>query len=172
MNLKRPAAFLDRDGVLNIDTGYVYRKDQFIWVDGAREAVRLLNEMYYYVILVSNQSGIGRGFYTKEDTDNLHLWMNDELANNKAHIDAFYYCPHHPEAVIDEYRMVCTCRKPSSGMILNAIQEWPVDSERSFLVGDKDIDIEAARNAGIRGYMFDKQNLYEFLKNIVEDSEL
>lgn len=159
----RPAAFLDRDGVLNVDRGYVFRRDDFIWNEGAAVAVKWLNEHGYYVFVVTNQSGVARGYYREEDVTALHAWMNEELARAGAHIDAFYYCPHHPEGEVQEYRAVCACRKPAPGLIVQAMREWPVDKGRSFLVGDKPSDIGAAQAAGIKGYLFAGGNLMEFI---------
>jgi len=163
----KPAAFLDRDGVLNVDTGYVFRREDFVWVAGAKEAVRLLNEMGYFVFVVTNQSGIARGYYTEADVAFLHRWVNRELNVCDARVSAFYYCPHHPEAAVESYRMACKCRKPAPGLLLRALKEWPVDRDRSFLIGDKRIDIEAAAGAGLPGYLFEWPDLYEFVKDLL-----
>ncbi|MFZ5649808.1 MAG: D-glycero-alpha-D-manno-heptose-1,7-bisphosphate 7-phosphatase [Bacillota bacterium] len=163
----RPAVFLDRDGVLNVDTGYVFRREDFVWVAGAKEAVRLLNEMGYFVFVVTNQSGIARGYYTEADVAFLHRWVNRELNACGARVDAFYYCPHHPEAAVELYRKACSCRKPAPGLILRALKEWPVDRGRSFLIGDKRRDLEAAAGAGLPGYLFEGPDLYEFVRHIL-----
>ena len=141
---KRAGAFFDRDGVLNVDHGYVYRPDQWDWALGAKEAILACNRLGYVVIVVTNQSGIGRGFYTEEAMRHLHAFVQGELAPLGAHIDAFYFCPHLPEAQ-------CRCRKPSPGMILDAIRDFQLDPSASFLLGDKDSDLAAAQAAGIRG---------------------
>jgi D-glycero-D-manno-heptose 1,7-bisphosphate phosphatase len=151
---KRPAAFLDRDGVLNRDSGYVWRREDFIWLPGAQRAVKRLNEAGYWVFVVTNQSGIGRGLYKPEDVESLHRWMNDELKRGGAHIDAFYYCPHRPDA-----QQSCDCRKPAPGMLLRAMREWPVDRGLSFMIGDKEIDMAAAEAAGVRGLRFEGGDL-------------
>jgi D-glycero-D-manno-heptose 1,7-bisphosphate phosphatase len=162
----RPALFLDRDGVLNEDQGYVHRWEDFRWIAGAREAVAAFNGAGWLVIVVTNQSGVGRGYYTEEDMHALHARMSEDLKAVGGHIDAFYFAPQHPEAADDAYRHPDPPdRKPNPGMILRALSEWPIDRERSVLVGDKPSDLEAALRAGIRGVLFEGGDLAEFLKN-------
>ena len=165
----RPTAFLDRDGVLNVDFGYVGRVEDLEWIPGAPEAVRRLNDLGYLVIVITNQSGIGRGYYGHEDMEAVHQALSGRLAESGARIDAFYASPYHPEAVIDEFRHPDhPDRKPNPGLILRAMQEWPVDKARSFLIGDKDSDIEAARRAGIEGLLFEGGDLDAFVQAIVQ----
>ena len=153
--VKRPAAFLDRDGVLNVDHGYAFRPDHIEWVAGALEAVRLLNESGYIVIVVTNQSGVARGLYDEVAVRQLHIHMQDVLHGQGAFVDAFYYCPHHPDGTVQEYAVQCSCRKPSTGMLEQAAREWPIDRSRSFLIGDRDADMAAAAAFTIRGIKFD-----------------
>jgi D-glycero-D-manno-heptose 1,7-bisphosphate phosphatase len=141
----RPAAFLDRDGVLNVDHGYAHRLDQLDWIKGAPEAVRLLNEAGYVVIVVSNQSGVARGLYDEAAVEAFH----------DAHIDAFYYCPHHPDGTVAPFNIDCDCRKPATGMLEQAARDWPIDRNRSFLIGDRDGDMAAAAAFNIKGLRFD-----------------
>jgi D-glycero-D-manno-heptose 1,7-bisphosphate phosphatase len=155
--VRRPAAFLDRDGVLNVDRGYTHKPEQLEWIDGAPEAVRLLNEAGYYVLVITNQSGIARGFYDEAAVKSLHLHMQDGLAARGAHVDAFYYCPHHPEGTVKSFAIRCRCRKPKPGMLEQAAREWPIDLGSSFLIGDKDDDIAAAAAFNIRGINFDSR---------------
>ena len=169
---RKPAVFFDRDGVLNVDTGYVYRWEDVVWIPGAIETIRYFNERGYLTFVVTNQSGIARGYYTEEDMRHLHERMNLELQSHGAHIDAFYFCPHHPDALLEEYRGECDCRKPQAGMIRKALTEWFVDTEASFLVGYKQSDIDAAKTAGISGYLFTGKNLYQFLKEKEKYAEL
>ncbi|MBI5908607.1 MAG: HAD family hydrolase [Betaproteobacteria bacterium] len=152
---KRPAAFFDRDGVLNVDHGYIYRPDQLEWIVGAPEALGMLNEAGYYAIVISNQSGVARGYYGEAAVQQLHAYMRNALRAHGAHIDAFYYCPHYPEGAVKEFAVRCRCRKPSPGMLEQAAREWPIDLGRSFLIGDKDDDIAAATAFNIRGIKFD-----------------
>lgn len=159
----KAAVFFDRDGVLNEDIGYLYERDKFSWMSGAREAVKAVNDAGYFAFVITNQSGVARGLYKESDIRILHSWMAEELAKVGAHIDAFEYCPHHPEARVEHYRTSCTCRKPEPGMITKIMNRFPVDSDRSFLIGDKLTDIEAANGAGIRGYLFEGGNLQQFV---------
>ena len=164
--LKRPAAFLDRDGILNEDTGYVYHVDQVRWIDGAREAVRWLNDAGYFVFIVTNQAGVARGYYSEDHVKELHAWMNIELGKVGAHIDCAEYCPYHPEGTVEQYRQVSELRKPAPGMLKKLLSEWPVDASRSFLVGDRATDIEAAAAAGIPGHLFRGGSLLDFVRGL------
>lgn len=152
--VRRPAAFLDRDGVLNVDHGYTHKPEQLEWVEGAAEAVRLLNEAGYYVLVVTNQSGIARGFYDERAVKSFHAYMQERLSAQGAHIDAFYYCPHHPDGTVTSLAVRCRCRKPGPGMLEQAALEWPINIDASFLIGDKDDDMAAAAAFNIRGVKF------------------
>ena len=166
--MKAKAVFLDRDGVLNVDVAYLYKVSDLRWIDGAKEALAYLCQQGYELFVVTNQSGIARGYYTVEDMNALHNHMQAELKQCGAKIEKFYYCPHHPQGALPEYTMECSCRKPQPGMILCAFNEYDLDKEQSFLIGDKDSDIEAAKRAGIAGYKFTGGNLLDFVKNIVK----
>ncbi len=146
---QRPAVFLDRDGTLNRDTGYVHRAEDVHWLPGAVRAVRRLNDSGYYVFVVTNQSGVARGMFDETAVADLHRWMNDELRSAGAHVDDIRYCPHHPEATVATYRSVCSCRKPAAGMVLDLMQHWPIVASSSIMIGDKEIDAQAGRAAGI-----------------------
>ena len=161
----RPTLFLDRDGVLNEDLGYVSRWEDFRFIPGAARAVREANRAGWLVIVVTNQSGIGRGYYSEAEMEALHARMAEALATDDARIDAIYHCPHHPQATLEAYRHPDPpLRKPNPGMLLQAIAEWPVDVHRSLMVGDKDADVEAARRAGVRGLKFEGGDLWDFLR--------
>ena len=160
----RPALFLDRDGVLNEDRGYVHRWEDFSWIPGAREAVAAFNARNWWVFVVTNQSGVGRGYYPEADVLALHARMEADLAAAGARIDAFYHCPFHPEALEDRYRHPDPPdRKPNPGMLLRAMADWPVDAARSVMVGDKAIDLEAGQRAGVRSLLFPGGDLEAFL---------
>lgn len=161
---RRPAAFLDRDGVINHDDNYVHRPEQIRWIDGAREAIRWLNDAGYYVFAVTNQAGVARGYYGEDDVKSLHGWMQGELQGAGAHIDCFEYCPDHPEGVVERYRRVSEMRKPGPGMILKLQKEWNVEMDGSFMIGDRDIDMQAAAAAGIAGHQFPGGNLLDFVR--------
>lgn len=166
----RPAAFLDRDGVINQDTGYIHRAAEFVWIDGAMETIRYLNQRQYLVFVVTNQAGIARGLYGEADVLALHAWVNAKLAASGAWIDAFYFCPHHPTEGNPAYRRECDCRKPAPGMLLRAMREWSVDPANSFLVGDRASDLAAASAAGISGHLFPGGDLLSFVRKIVPDT--
>lgn len=144
------AVFIDRDGTLNEDIGYVSSPGELIIYHWAAEAVRLINRSGLLAVVITNQSGIARGMYTEATLNAIHLRMTDELAREEARIDAVYYCPHHPQVGDARYRIRCECRKPRTGMLDRAAREHNIDLSRSFVVGDKASDIKLAENAGAR----------------------
>jgi D-glycero-D-manno-heptose 1,7-bisphosphate phosphatase len=150
----RPAVFFDRDGVLNVDHGHTFRPDDLEFVEGAPEAVRLAREAGYLTVVVSNQAGVAKGYYDEVAVDAFHRHMNAELRRQGAWIDAFYYCPFHPDGVIEAYRSAHPDRKPEPGMIHRAILDLRIDKSRSLLVGDAESDMLAAEKAGIKGYRY------------------
>lgn len=160
---RRPAVFFDRDGVLNRDIGYLHKPEEFEWLEGAKKAVRLCNDAGYFVFVVTNQAGVARGFYSEDDVHKLHAWMNAELAREGAHVDAFEYCPHHPDGVEGPYRRTCRRRKPESGMLLDLLSAWPVDKDASFLIGNMQSDLDAAAGAGLKAYLYQGGDLADFV---------
>lgn len=158
---KNSAVFFDRDGVLNIDRGYVFRKEDFEWVRGAKEALKYVNERGYLSIIVTNQSGIARGIYTLDDMVQLHNWMREDALSDQAIIDDFYYCPYHSEGSQSEFVIADhPDRKPNPGMILRASHDHNIDLTSSLLIGDKISDIEAANRSGLKSILFDGADLF------------
>ena len=145
----RPAAFLDRDGVINIDRGYVSHREDFTFVPGVLEGARGLHRLGFALVVVTNQSGIGRGLYDETTFHHLTLWMKQQFADAGAPLDGVYYCPHHPTEAFGSYRRDCDCRKPAAGMLLTAARELQLDLGRSVMFGDRDSDLMAARAAGV-----------------------
>lgn len=145
-----PAVFLDRDGTINLDVDYVFRIEDFSIIPGSLDAIRMLNDAGYKVIVVTNQSGIGRGFYTEDDMHMLHEHLQQLCRKHGGRIDAFFYCPHHPDATLEKYRRVCPCRKPGTEMIERATKLFPLDLSKSWVIGDSAADMGMARNAGLR----------------------
>jgi D-glycero-D-manno-heptose 1,7-bisphosphate phosphatase len=166
-NRQRPAVFMDRDGVLNADHGYVHRIDRFDWLPGAIKAVKLINDSGRYVFLVTNQAGVARGYYPESQVGALHHHIQLVLRANGAHFDDIRYCPYHPESEIPAYKHASNWRKPEPGMILDIMAHWPIDAAHSLLIGDKASDIDAATHAGIEGHLFTGGNLFDFVSPII-----
>ena len=145
-----PAIFLDRDGTINVDHGYVHEIDQFQFIDGVIDAMRELKEMGFALVLVTNQSGIARGMFTEEQFDRLTEWMDWSLADRGVDLDGIYYCPHHPDGSVDAFRQQCDCRKPQPGMLISARDYLHIDMDASYMVGDKLEDMQAASAAGVK----------------------
>ena len=165
--MKLKAAFFDRDGVLNVDKSYLYKIEDLEWIDGAKEALAYLTQKGYTIFVVTNQSGIARGYYTVADMEKLHEFMAQQIAAAGGKIEKFYYCPHLPEGKVAEYAVECDCRKPKPGLILRAFDEYNIDKDAAFLIGDKPRDVESAEAAGIKGCLFEGGNLLNFVKEIV-----
>lgn len=157
--LRRPALFLDRDGVLNHDDNYVGSSDRLRWMDGAADAVRAANDAGAYVFVVTNQAGVAKGHYGEADVLALHQWMADSLRERGAHVDDWRYCPYHAEATVAAYRQTHPWRKPEPGMLLDLMEHWPVDLSRSMMIGDQPSDIAAAAAAGVDATFFEGGNL-------------
>lgn len=163
---KEKIIFLDRDGTINVEVDYLHRVEDFQFIDGVPEAIKIFKDLGYKVVVVSNQSGIARGYYDTKSVDVLHKYIDTQLGNYK--IDKYYYCPHHPNG-INEYKKICDCRKPKLGMFHKVQKDFEIDNKNSYMVGDKISDAEFGVNAGLipilvrSGHKF---NLEEQHKNI------
>lgn len=144
----RPAVFLDRDGTINEEKNYLHRIEDFQFIPGAAEAIRQLNRAGFLVLVVTNQSGVARGYFPLAAVETLHRHLARQLAEAGARVDGFYVCPHHPTAGQGELRRSCSCRKGDPGMLLQAAEEHGVDLARSYMIGDKEADVEAGERAG------------------------
>lgn len=149
----KPAVFLDRDGTMIHEVGYLARRDQLRWFPWTIDAIRLLNRAGYLVFVVTNQGGIGLGYYPEQFVVDTHVEMASTLARCGARMDGWYYCPHHPRAVVEGFRTECHCRKPGRGMADQAAREHQIDFARSFAVGDKSSDVGLAQAFGGRGIL-------------------
>ena len=165
--IKNKAIFLDRDGTINVEKDYLYKISDFEFLPGVIDALRQLQDAGYLLIIVTNQSGIARGYYTEDDYRLLNDWMLEELKNQGINTTAVYYCPHHPEAKIAAYRINCGCRKPKLGMYELAVKEFNIDLSQSYAIGDKIRDC-AICERGAQGYLIhhnEKPEVVEAVKN-------
>ncbi len=151
--MTRPAVFLDRDGTMIHEVQFLRRFDDLTWFPSTIDAVRLLNRAGFVVCVTTNQSGVGRGYYTEDDVKAIHERMQQDIDAAGARIDAWFYCPHHPDAVVDELRLVCDCRKPRPGMVRRAADRFGIELSRSFVVGDRLTDVGLAESVGARGVL-------------------
>ena len=163
----RPAVFLDRDGTLNIEKDYLYRFDEWEWIDGSVEAIKMLNKNGFLTIVVSNQAGIARDKYKAEDVELLHSLVEIDLQKKGALIDDFYYCPYHPDGVVKKYKKKSLYRKPGNLMIKKLKKKWNIDMKKSFMIGDKKSDKLAALKSGLY-FEYAKKNFYRQVKKIDE----
>lgn len=147
------AVFLDRDGTINVELEFLYRPEDFQFIPGAPQAIRILKEAGFRVIVVTNQSGIARGYYDEAAVNRLHRYMDAQLAPFGACVDAYYFCPHHPDYGSVEYRKSCECRKPMDGMLRRGAAEFSLDLSASFIVGDRFVDVAAGIKAGCRAIL-------------------
>ncbi len=166
--LARPALFLDRDGVCNVDHGWVGTRERFEWTPGAKTAIRMAHERGWHVFIVTNQAGVARGLYDEAAVQALHAWMQGEVLQAGGVIDDIRYCPFHPEATVPAYRQASSWRKPAPGMILDLLRAWQLDPARCVLVGDRATDLAAAAAAHVAGHLFPGGDLAEFIRPILE----
>ena len=168
--LKKPAIFLDRDGIVNIDNGYVHKARDFIWRSGAKKIIKYFNDNNYYVFVITNQSGVGRGYYSEKEVIVLHNWVNKQLKAYGAYIDQFFYAPYYEFSKKKEYRKNKFLRKPNIGMFIQAKKKWDIDIKNSYVVGDKPSDMLFARNSNLKGILINKDdNLYKKVVKVLEN---
>lgn len=149
INLNK-AVFLDRDGTINVEKNYLYKIEDFEFIEEVPKAIKLLNDKGYKIIVITNQAGIARGYYKEDDVDKLHQYIGDELRNHNAYIDGYYYCPHHPLHGIGDYKINCNCRKPKTGLLEMAIKDFNINANESWMIGDKITDIETGQVLNLR----------------------
>ena len=160
------AVFLDRDGTINADKNYLYRAEDFEFLPGAVEALRMLQSHGFLLIIITNQSGIARGYYTENDFLSLTEWMLERLKESGVNIAKVYYCPHLPDAKIPEYRKICDCRKPETGLFEEAAREFDVDMAKSFAVGDKMRDCSVCEKTECRGFIIGGNSVSPKIRNV------
>ena len=185
------AVFLDRDGTINIEKNYLYRIEDFEYVDGAIEALHILDELRYLLIIITNQSGIARGYYTEEEFLHLNQWMIEDLKQKGVHISEVCFCPHHLNGIVKKYAVKCRCRKPGTELFWQAQEKFRIDMGRSYAIGDKMRDVSICQESDVQGILLgesgndipniDKQdvqgtiwrcgNLFEAAKRIAEESK-
>ena len=162
------AVFLDRDGTINVDKAYLSRVEEFEYLQGVIEGLRMLQDSGFILIIVTNQSGIARGYYSEEDFLELNEWMLSDLKKKGIKIAKVYYCPHHPNGKIEKYKMDCNCRKPKLGMYEEAIEDFDIDLSQSFAIGDKIRDSVICEKTSCRGYLIsnlEKENIVDDVKS-------
>ena len=170
MKKKIKIAFLDRDGVLNdnkINGGYVGLIKNFKWIKGAKKTIKFLKKKGFKVIIVTNQSGIARGYFSIKDLHKLHRFLKNELIKFGTSVDKIYFCPYHKDGIIRKYTKTSILRKPNNGMFLKASKVWKINKKESFMIGDQKTDMEFAKKSKIKGYLFKEKNLFNFIKNNV-----
>ena len=163
---KKKIAFFDRDGVLNISSinnGYIGYKKDFKWVPGAKKALKYVQNLGYKIVIVTNQSGVARGYFSIRDVYILHRYIKSSLAKIGVKIDGIFFCPFHEDGVIPKYKKKSNLRKPNNGMFLSVKKKWRIDMDNSFMVGDQKTDMEFAQKSKIKGYLFKERNLFNFL---------
>jgi len=153
MTDKKLAVFIDRDGTINEQMGYINHPSRFIMLPGVPEAFRILNQAGFLAIIISNQSGVARGYFPMELLHNIHSVMKESISRHGGHVDGIYFCPHYPKGAIQEYAVDCNCRKPRTGLIDQACKDFEIDISRSYMVGDHYTDMEFAERAGIQGVL-------------------
>ena len=149
----RRAVFLDRDGTINVDKRYLYRAEDFEYLDGAVEGLRHLGDMGFILVLITNQSGIARGYYSEDDYKKLDAWLKADLKSKGVTLEKSYFCPHHPSGTVPGYARACECRKPKTGLFWKAAGELGIDMDRSYAIGDRMRDLSICGESGVKGFL-------------------
>lgn len=165
INLTKPVVIFDRDNTLIKDEGYTYKIESLEWLTGAKEAILTLNNQGYLVCIATNQAGIARGFYREEDMNIFHQAMQSDLQEMGAHIDGFFFCPHHIDGKIAELSIACDCRKPKDGMLQQLSRKFKIHPEQSFMIGDTDKDMQCASDFGIEGLLYSEGSLLDLVNS-------
>lgn len=147
------AVFLDRDGTINIDKNYLYKISDFEYKDGALEGLKILTDMGYMLVIITNQSGIARGYYTEEDYLKLNAWLENDFEKNGIRLAGSYYCPHLTDGIVPQYAKICNCRKPKTALFWKAAKDLNIDMDRSFAIGDKKRDLSICDESGVIGIL-------------------
>lgn len=163
------AVFLDRDGTINVEKHYLYKIEEFEYLPGALAGLKLLQSLGYLLVIITNQSGIGRGYYKEEDFKVLNEWMLKDLENKRIHINKVYYCPHHPDAQIERYRISCTCRKPALGMYEKAIEDFNIDLSQSWAIGDSIRDCAICEKTKCKGFLIGNHERTDIINNVINN---
>tara|TARA_B100000900_G_scaffold73006_2_gene58127 strand:- start:1802 stop:2998 length:1197 start_codon:yes stop_codon:yes gene_type:complete len=159
----KKAIIFDRDGTLNVDNGYTYKAEELLWVNGAKDLIKYLNDLNYFVFVATNQAGIAKGRYEENDMHYFHNTMQKSLFKIGAHIDKFYYCPYHIDGVIEKYKLDSKDRKPNIGMLEKISSDWNLSKEEMIFIGDRTSDMKCAENFNIQGFLYNEdRNLYDF----------
>ncbi len=160
------ASFLDRDGTINVEKYYLYRKEDFEFLPGVIEALKKLQEAGYLLLIITNQSGIGRGYYSENDFEKLNNWMIDYLKDRGITITSVYYCPHLPDAIIPQYKKKCNCRKPQLGMFKQAVEDYNIDLCQSYAIGDKMRDCSICFESECKGFLIGDNEACDILQKV------
>lgn len=163
---RKRAVFLDRDGTINVEKNYLYKIDDFEFIDGVLEALKELSDAGFLLIIITNQSGIARGYYTEKDYEILNSWLLETLAKNGINITASYFCPHLPDATVEKYRTLCTCRKPNTGLFEQAVKDFNIDLKRSFAIGDKIRDLAICEKSDCKGFLVGNNEKSEIIEKV------
>lgn len=170
--MKCKAVFLDRDGTINVDKNYVYKIEDFEFLPGIIEALKLFQKKGYKLFIITNQSGIARGYYTEEKFNKLNSWMLNEFEKNSIQIEKVYYCPHLPDAEVLKYKKNCDCRKPNLELFYKAVEEFNIDLNQSIAIGDKGRDIAISKISQCKGYLVDTNSMDKSLLKIAQIKEI